>query len=61
VSTKRPVDTDEGAVSLNVTKVLMLNTRIKMIQERADQANKTALKAEKERDELHNQIEQIKQ
>jgi hypothetical protein len=39
----------------------MLNTRIKMIQERADQGNKTALKAEKERDELHNQIEQIKQ
>ena len=32
-----------------------------MIQERAAQANKAALEAEKERDELHNQIEQIEQ
>jgi hypothetical protein len=34
-STKRPADVDEGAASLNATEVLMLNTRIKMIQERA--------------------------
>ncbi len=60
-STKRPADAEEGAASLNATEVLMLNTRIKMIQERAAQANKTALEAEKERDELHNQIEQIEQ
>jgi hypothetical protein len=29
-----------------------------MIQKRAAEANKAALEAEKERDELHNQIEQ---
>jgi hypothetical protein len=60
-STKRPADADEGAASLNATEVLMLNTRLKMIQERAAQANKAALEAEKERDELHNPIEQIEQ
>jgi hypothetical protein len=60
-STKRPADADEGAASLNATEVLMLNTRLKMIKERAAQANKAALEAEKERDELHNQIEQIEQ
>jgi hypothetical protein len=61
VSTKRPADVDEGAVSLNTTEVLMLHTRIKMIQERAAQVNKSALETEKERDELHNQIEKIEQ
>ena len=60
-STKRPPDADEGATSLNATEVLILNTRLKMIQERVAQANKTALEAEKGRDELHNQIDQIEQ
>jgi hypothetical protein len=60
-STKRPADADEGAASLNATEVLMLNTRLKVLQERAAQANKAALEAEKARDELHNQIEQIEQ
>ena len=60
-STKRPGDAYEGAASLNATEVLMLNTRLKMLQERAAQANKTALEAEKARDDLHNQIEQIEQ
>ena len=32
-----------------------------MIQQRAAEANKSALEAEKERDELHNQIEQIEE
>ena len=32
-----------------------------MIQQRAAEANKAALEAEKERDELHNQIEQIEE
>ena len=51
VSTKRP--SDEGAVSLNVTDVLMIHIRLKIIQERAGEANKTALEAEKEtRDDL---------
>ena len=61
VSTKRPPDADEGAASLNTTEVLMLNTRLKMIQERAAQANKDTLEAEKAREEIHNQIEQIEQ
>ncbi len=61
MSTKRPVDVNEGAVSLNATEVLMLNTRLKMIQERPTQANKVVVETEKERDELHNQIEQIEQ
>jgi hypothetical protein len=56
-STKRPAD--QG--SLNATEVLLLNTRLKMIQERTAQANKATLDAEKERDEIHNQIEQIEQ
>jgi hypothetical protein len=34
----------------------MLHTKLKMIQERAAQANKAVLEAEKARDELHNQI-----
>ncbi len=32
-----------------------------MIQQRAAEANKAALEADKERDELHNQIEQIEE
>ncbi len=58
-STKRSAD--EGSVSLNATEVLMLNTSLKMIKEHTTQANKSLLKAEKTRDELHNQIEQIEQ
>jgi hypothetical protein len=56
-STKRPPD--EAAVSINANDVLMLHRRLKIIQQRAAEANKVALEAEKERDELHNQIEQI--
>ena len=51
VSTKRP--SDERVVSPNVTDVLMIHIRLKIIQEHAAEANKTALDAEKEtRDEL---------
>ena len=50
-STKRPAD--EGAASLNANEVLMLHSKLKIIQARAAQANKAALEAEKERDELH--------
>jgi hypothetical protein len=39
----------------------MLLNRLKIIQERASQVNKTVLETEKERDELHNQIEQIEE
>jgi hypothetical protein len=53
-STKRP--SDEGSASLNTTEVLILHTKLKMIQEHAPQANKAVLEAEKARDELHNQI-----
>ena len=55
VSTKRPFD--EGADSVNATEVLMMHNTLKIIQERAEQANKVALEAEKSRDEFHNQIE----
>jgi hypothetical protein len=34
----------------------MLHRRLKMIQQLTAEANKAALEAEKERDELHNQI-----
>jgi hypothetical protein len=59
VSTKRAADTDEGDVSLNATKVLMLHRILKMIQQRSVEANKTSQETEEERDELYNQIEQI--
>ncbi len=52
---------DEGAASLNANEVLMLHTRLKIIQARAAQANKAALEAEKTRDEFHNQIQQIEE
>ncbi len=39
----------------------MLHSRLKIIQSRAVQANKAALEAEKERDELHTQIEEIEE
>jgi hypothetical protein len=42
-------------------QVLMLHSRLKIIQARAAQANKDALEAEKERDELHTQIEEIEE
>jgi hypothetical protein len=58
-STKR--SHDEGAASLNANQVLMLHSRLKIIQARAAQANKAALEAEKERDELHTQIEEIEE
>ncbi len=59
VSTKRPAD--EAAASLNANNVLMLHRRLKMIQKRAVEPNKTTLEVEKERDEIHNQIEQIEE
>jgi uncharacterized membrane protein (DUF106 family) len=52
---------DETVVSLNVHDVMMMHRSLKMIQKRAAEANKAALEAEKERDELHNQIEQIEE
>ncbi len=58
-STKR--SHDEGPASLNANQVLMLHSRLKIIQARAAQANKAALEAEKERDELHSQIEEIEE
>ncbi len=39
----------------------MLHNRLKIIQTRAAQANKAALETEKERDELHTQIEEIEE
>ena len=58
-STKRPLD--EGAASLNANEVLMLHSRLKIIQARATQANKASLEAEKARDEFHNQIQEIEE
>ncbi len=58
-STKR--SHDEGAASLNASQVLMLHSRLKIIQARAAQANKAALEEEKQRDELHTQIEEIEE
>jgi hypothetical protein len=58
-STKR--SHDEGASSLNASQVLMLHSRLKIIQTRAAQVNKVALEAEKQRDELHTQIEEIEE
>ncbi len=58
-STKRPPD--EGAASLNANEVLMLHSRLKIIQARAAQAYTAVLETEKQRDELHNQIEQIEE
>ncbi len=39
---------EEGAASLNANQVLMLHSRLKIIQARAVQANKAALEAEKD-------------
>ena len=39
--------------------MLILRSRLKIIQARAAQANKTALESEKERDELHTQIKTV--
>jgi hypothetical protein len=58
-STKR--SHDEGAASLNANQVLMLHIRLKIIQARAAQANKAALEAEKEKDELHTHLEEIEE
>ncbi len=38
-----------------------MHSRLKIIQARAAQANKTALETEKERDEFHTQIEEIEE
>ena len=40
---------------------MCVHAKLKIIQERAAQVNKTALETEKTRDELHKQIEQIEQ
>jgi hypothetical protein len=53
-STKR--SHDEGAASINANQVLMMHSRLKIIQTRAAQGNKATLEAEKERNELHTQI-----
>ncbi len=58
-STKRPAD--EAAASLTANDVLMLHRRLKMLQQRAAEVNKTALQKEKQRDELHNKIKQIEE
>jgi hypothetical protein len=39
----------------------MLHSKLKIIQARAAQANKAALEAQKARDELHYQIQQIEE
>jgi hypothetical protein len=52
---------DEGAASRNANDVLMLRAQLKSLGQRAVIANKAALEAEKPRDKLHNQIEQIEQ
>ncbi len=49
-STKRPAD--EATASFNANDVLMLHRRLKMIQQRAAEANKDGLDAEKDRDEF---------
>ena len=51
-STKRPPD--EGAVSLNANDVLILHNRLKIIQERIVEVNKTALESQTPRDEFQN-------
>ncbi len=56
-STKRPVD--EGAASRNANDVLMLRAQLKSLGERDVITNKATLEAEKTRDEIHNQIEEI--
>ena len=48
-STNRPAD--EAAASLNANDVLMLHSRLKIIQSRAVQTNKTVLEAENQRDD----------
>jgi hypothetical protein len=58
-STKR--SHDEGPASLNASQALMLHSRLKIIQARAAQANKAALEAEKQKDKLHTQIEEIEE
>jgi hypothetical protein len=52
---------DEGAASRNANDVLMLRAKLNSLGERAVITNKVVLEAEKARDELHNQIEQIEQ
>ncbi len=56
-STKR--SHDEGAASLNANQVLMVHRSLKIIQARATQTNKADLEVEKQRDDLHTQIEEI--
>ncbi len=56
-STKRPVD--EGAASRNANDVLMLRAQLKSLEECAVIANKSVLKAEKERDKLQKELDLI--
>jgi hypothetical protein len=58
-STKR--SHDEGVASFNANQVLVIHIRLKIIQARVVQVNKTALEAEKQRDDLHTQIEEIEE
>ena len=56
-STKRHLD--EGATSRNANDVLMLRAQLKSLEECAVIANKSVLKAEKERDKLDKELELI--
>ena len=56
-STKRHVD--EGAASRNANDVLMLQAKLKSLEEHVVIANKSVLEAEKERDKLHKELELI--
>ncbi len=58
-STKR--SHDEGATSFNANQVLRLHSRLKIIQASVAQANKDVMEVEKQRDELHTQIEEIEE
>jgi hypothetical protein len=58
-STKR--SHDEGSVSLNANQVLMLYSKLKIIQVRTVQANKATVEEENQRDELHTRIEEIEE
>jgi hypothetical protein len=56
-STKRPVD--EGDTSSNANEVLMLQAKLKTLEERSVIVNKSMLETEKERDKLHKELELI--
>ncbi len=52
---------DEGVASHNANDVMMFRTQLNSLGKRVVIDNKVVLEAEKARDELHNQIEQIEQ